>query len=82
MSRIIVMAVIIAMALATTSMHGETSAGSRMGGGIPTDNVDVLGQDDDDDGPDCDWIEDQVRKVGSAYWKTRYYEECVSTIDD
>jgi hypothetical protein len=77
------MTVIIAMALATTSMHSETSAGSRIGGGsLPTDNVDVLGQDDEDDGPDCDWIEEQVRKVGSAYWKTRYYEECVSTIED
>ena len=33
------------------------------------------------DGPDCDWVARQVRNVGSAYWKTRYYKQCVSTVE-
>lgn len=34
-----------------------------------------------DEGPDCDWVARQVRNVGSAYWKTRYYKQCVSTVE-
>jgi hypothetical protein len=34
-----------------------------------------------DDEPDCDWIKKQVRNVGSAYWKTRYFNDCVTTVD-
>jgi hypothetical protein len=34
-----------------------------------------------DEGPDCDWVARQVRNVGTAYWKTRYYNQCVSTVE-
>lgn len=54
-----------------------------------TDYERVIDPDDDDDGadysinegPNCAWIAKQVRRIGSAYWKTRYFNDCLSTVD-
>lgn len=79
--------VVAAAFLAFFTMQSEVLAGKRghgyrMSAGPMVDITEELDLDDaEDDGPDCEWIAKQVRRVGSAYWKTRYHEECVSTVD-
>ena len=73
------------VAVAALTMAITPSDARAGGGGVISvqffDIPEIAESDGDDDGPDCEWIERQVRDVGSAYWKTRYYEECVSTVE-
>jgi len=45
------------------------------------DEVEEESGDSADEGPDCDWVARQVRNVGTAYWRNRYYNQCVSTVE-
>jgi hypothetical protein len=61
------------------SHDDDPEDGTEYSEGIDDDGPDTGYSVDQE--PDCDWIKRQVRNVGSAYWKTRYFNDCVSTVD-
>jgi hypothetical protein len=45
--------------------------------------LDEIGSDREyESGPSCEWIARQARKVGTAYWRNRYNDECSGDDDD
>lgn len=60
--------------LAMTVMYSNAFAG---GGVDVLDFIEIEGEFEDDEAPDCSWIRKQVREVGSTYWKVHYREECL-----
>jgi hypothetical protein len=69
-------------ALAVAAFQTQASAGGGHNSRI-FEILDEIGSESEyEQGPSCDWIARQARKVGTAYWRNRYNEECSGGDDD
>jgi hypothetical protein len=69
-------------ALAVAAFQSQASAGGGHNSRI-FEILDEIGSDSDyEEGPSCEWIARQARKVGTSYWRNRYNEECTGDDDE
>jgi hypothetical protein len=69
-------------ALTVGAFQSQVSAGGGHHSRI-FEVLDEIGSDSDyEEGPSCDWIARQARKVGTAYWRNRYNDECTGDDDE
>lgn len=71
-----------ALTIAAFQSQASAGGGHKFNSRI-FDVLDEIGSDSEyESGPSCDWIAKQARKVGTAYWRNRYHEECSGGGDD
>jgi hypothetical protein len=69
-------------ALTVAAFQSQASAGGGHHSRI-FEVLDEIGSDSEyEEGPSCEWIARQARKVGTAYWRNRYHDECTGDDDE